>query len=317
MKISVAMATCNGQRWIEEQLASIAAQRRPPDEIIVHDDASEDNTAEIMRTFARRAGLPVQCVVHPRRVGTVGNFASVIAACHGDVIVLSDQDDRWAPEKLLRLEQAFADPHVVLAFSDAALTDDMLRPLHRRLWRSIGFSAAMQQRMEAGDGVAVQLRRYVVTGATCAFRADLRRLVLPIPDGWAHDAWIGLLAAAVGKVVPIRAPLIEYRQHARQQVGGRRKSFAGQMELAHTMDHEFFLQLAAQYEAARARLAPWEDGETQAAQHLIGQKVAHCRVRAALHLSARLKRIGAVLREMPRYGKYSQGWKAVLQDLVL
>ena len=58
-RISVAMATCDGERFVLEQLESIACQRRPPDELIVCDDASRDDTFARLEAFASRAPFEV------------------------------------------------------------------------------------------------------------------------------------------------------------------------------------------------------------------------------------------------------------------
>jgi hypothetical protein len=99
------------------------------------------------------------------------------------------------------------------------LVDAKRRPLGCRLWSAIRFTPAEQRRWHAGQAIDVLLRHNVVTGATLAFRAEYRDLVLPIPGGWVHDGWLALLIAAVADTVAIAEPLIEYRQHAAQQTG--------------------------------------------------------------------------------------------------
>ncbi len=51
-KLSVAMCTYNGARYLREQLESIAGQTRPPDELVICDDCSDDATDRIVRDFA-------------------------------------------------------------------------------------------------------------------------------------------------------------------------------------------------------------------------------------------------------------------------
>ena len=69
-RVSVAMATCNGARFVDAQLASLAAQSRPPDELVVCDDASEDDTLERVRAFAARAPFAVRVEPAAARLGT-------------------------------------------------------------------------------------------------------------------------------------------------------------------------------------------------------------------------------------------------------
>src|SRR5918997_119590 len=202
-RFSVAMCTYNGARFVAEQLASVAAQTRPPDELVVCDDGSADETRELVGEFAARAPFPVRLSVNERNLGSTRNFGRAISLSAGDLIALSDQDDVWHPEKLEKLEARFdARPSVGLVFTDAELVDERLR-------------------VRRGRALDVLLPGWSVTGATMAFRADFRDLVLDIPEDLAliHDGWIALMVAAVSEIDYIAEPLIQYRQHPRQQVG--------------------------------------------------------------------------------------------------
>src|SRR5947208_14214106 len=98
--ISVAMCTYNGERFLKEQLESLAAQTRQPDELVVCDDRSTDSTPHIVEAFARAAPFPVRLEVNDRCLGSTKNFEHAILRCTGALIALSDQDDVWHPEKL-------------------------------------------------------------------------------------------------------------------------------------------------------------------------------------------------------------------------
>src|SRR5215470_8302349 len=109
--ISVAMCTYNGARFLAEQLGSLAAQSRLPDELVVCDDGSTDESAEIVKDFARHAPFPVRLEVNEENLGATKNFEKAIGLCRGEVIALSDQDDVWYPKKLELHESVFvADP---------------------------------------------------------------------------------------------------------------------------------------------------------------------------------------------------------------
>jgi glycosyltransferase involved in cell wall biosynthesis len=218
-KISVAMCTYNGGRFLPAQLTSIANQTRLPDELVVCDDCSTDRTVDIVREFAAAVSHPVRIFVNERNLGFVANFERAIRLCNGDLIALSDQDDSWYPERLERSEQVFAShPEVGLVFSDADLIDDQDQLTGTRLWPNFGFVGELKQRLLAGD-YTVLVRKRFVTGATIMFRSRLRENCLPFGSGWLHDEWLAPAAAAVADVLPIDSPLIRYREHASQQVG--------------------------------------------------------------------------------------------------
>src|SRR5574344_1421651 len=127
MRISIAMCTYNGGRFLAEQLDSLLQQHRRPDQVVVCDDGSTDNTLELLADFSNRAqAMGVAVLVHPnpRNLGYVRNFEQALALCDGDLVFLCDQDDIWHREKLQRYAQQFiARPALMLLHSDARLVD--------------------------------------------------------------------------------------------------------------------------------------------------------------------------------------------------
>src|SRR6266567_6944512 len=103
-RISVAMCTYNGARFLREQLESIAAQSRLPDELVVCDDGSTDETVETIKAFVGRAPFAVRLEINSKNLGSTKNFEKAIGLCEGEIIALADQDDVWKPQKLAVLE---------------------------------------------------------------------------------------------------------------------------------------------------------------------------------------------------------------------
>ena len=318
MRLSVALCTYNGGRFLAEQLDSIGRQTRPPDELVVCDDASSDGSATIVRAFAGRAPFPVRLEVNESNLRSTRNFAKAIGLCAGDLIALADQDDVWLPHKLSTLEAAMAAaPDAGFAFSDADMVDERLAPLGYSLWEAVRFGRREQARFRNGGAFEALLRRYRVTGATMAFRSSFRGLVLPIPPAWVHDAWIALLLASVAPCAAVAERLIRYRQHARQQLGEKRRGLYGQFLVARTMDRGVYAAVADRYDEAAARLRT-AAGEIPGRVARVEEKAAHYRERAGMRDRGGW-RLPAVAREAwrGRYGRYSLGWKAVAQDLFL
>jgi glycosyltransferase involved in cell wall biosynthesis len=316
--ISIALCTFNGASFLDAQLRSIAAQTRLPDELVIFDDCSSDETVGAARRFAATAPFPVRIHANQRNLGCRENFAACIAACTGETIVLSDQDDVWLPRKVERLAgELAAQPEPAFVFSDALLVNAGLRPLATTLWGAKGMSPDELCAFERRRGFDVLLTRQVVTGATMAFRARFRDLLLPIPAGWMHDEWIALILSAVGWGVAVREPLIQYRQHPRQQIGERRRSWYEQFRRVRGRTHEDFVQAALAARAAEERLrerAP-QACDAIAALH---RKFLHCERRARMHEPG-CWRWPLILQEWwpGNYRKYSRGWKSLAQDIFL
>src|SRR5262245_41984379 len=154
--ISVALCTWNGSAFLREQLQSIAAQSLPPHELVIFDDCSSDDTVALARQFAESTPFPVRVHVNPRNLGTRENFAASIAACTGEIIALSDQDDVWRPNKLERLGSALAEnPDAAFAFSDALMVDEQLQPIPCTLWEATRFSHAERAQFQRRRGFEV------------------------------------------------------------------------------------------------------------------------------------------------------------------
>jgi glycosyltransferase involved in cell wall biosynthesis len=214
------MCTYNGALYLRAQLDSIAAQTRPPDELVVCDDGSTDATLAILEGFAAAAPFPVRIHVNPTQLGAPKNFERAIGLATGGIIALADQDDVWYPHKLERLEQEFGrSERIGLVFSDADVVDEHLRPAGYRLGQALRAFERNRRLIARGRLFEALVRANLVTGCTAAFRSDYKDLVIPLPSACAHDSWAALVIAAVADVARIDAALLAYRQHAGNQSG--------------------------------------------------------------------------------------------------
>jgi glycosyltransferase involved in cell wall biosynthesis len=313
VRLSVALCPFNGERFLAEQLRSLAEQRRPPDELVICDDASTDGTRLILERFEAR--FPVRVHFNPVNLGVAGNFTQAIGLCTGDAIFTCDQDDVWHPNKLAATEARLT-PDFGFAFSDAVRIDEAGNELRHSLWGVLAVSPRELNQLEFGEGLKTLCRRNIVTGATMAFHAKWRELVLPVPAGWIHDAWIALLISAVAPAAALREPLIKYRQHASQLIGEERLGLFEQSRRAREMDAATFQNALARFTEARDRLAAWP-GVPAESLRWIEAKVRHCEVRSRMRESK--WRLPAILGEWTsgRYSRFSRGGKAALQDWFL
>jgi glycosyltransferase involved in cell wall biosynthesis len=128
MTISIAMATYNGERYIREQLDSFATQTLPPDEVVICDDCSRDNTLAVVEKFAQSAKFNIRFARNERQLGFTRNFEKALSLCDGDLIFLSDQDDVWFPEKIEIVRNTFVSyPSVQVVINDVEIADGQLK----------------------------------------------------------------------------------------------------------------------------------------------------------------------------------------------
>ena len=221
-KISIALCTYNGAKFLSSQLESYLVQTRRPDEVVVCDDRSNDQTVGILKAFAERAPFLVRVLVNDQNLGSTKNFEKAISLCSGEFIFLSDQDDIWNPDKIEKMVGAFEnDPDVGLVFSDVELVDESSTIEEKTLF-SDSLSLKEREMIENGDLFSVLLNRDVVIGGAMSFRSKYSDYILPIPSDipiMIHDGWIAMAVSAITKTVFLDQPLIKYRQHAGQQTG--------------------------------------------------------------------------------------------------
>ncbi len=314
LSLSVALASYNGERYIREQLDSIARQTRLPDELIISDDASVDATADIVLGFAQNAPFPVRFQRNSERLGSTRNFESAIRACNGGIIFLCDQDDVWYPDKVAIIEERFNNAsNLGAVFTEADIVDQDLHPLRQKLWSASKFSPKEQAQVAGPDALGVLLRHPVVTGATMAFRSIYRDLVLPIPEPeiiW-HDAWISLLISATSSLDALPTSLIAYRQHDANQIGIRRDNHGENCAALYGPRTLF-------YGSAHRRLL-------ESKKRFFSEESKTCRldeafrffsVRAALP-ETHWRRLPSALRELMgmRYHRYAHGLGTFFKDL--
>lgn len=319
LSLSVALCTYNGSRFLSGQLQSIRSQSRPPDELVVCDDGSTDKTVDIIKRFALDAVFPVRLEVNPTNLGSTMNFERAISRCRGDIIALSDQDDVWQRDKLAQMEKIFLQsPSVGAVFSDADVVDEQLNPLGYGLWDRYGFTEKRRRQLVRGGAFQVLLDQNAVTGATLAFRSCLNEWVLPIPADWMHDAWIAVVAAAISDLSTIREPLIQYRQHAHNQIGGRKPSLPEFLEAVFRDNSAFYQDYVNELKLLRERLTGCSKLKRLEDLSRLEARILHFEARAQMP-AERLRRLPWALRELwtLRYFRHSNGGISLGKDLFL
>ena len=182
MKISIAMAAYNGEKYLRAQLESFLLQSRLPDELIVCDDGSTDATLEILELFRQKAPFNVYIFRNKINLGFTKNFEKSIMKCSGDLIFFSDQDDIWFNNKVEVIEKAcVSNPEKLLLIHDGKLVDENLN------W----YGTTKLGQVVSGYGRTDAL----VMGGLTAVRKKFILLALPMPVGVVgHDVWLHNIA---------------------------------------------------------------------------------------------------------------------------
>jgi glycosyltransferase involved in cell wall biosynthesis len=310
-RLSVALCTYNGEAYLLEQLASIAQQTLAIDEIVVADDGSTDSTRELLgRAHGDIPGLRI--LPPAAHQGVTRNFERAISATTGDVIILSDQDDRWHPDRAaLAVAALAADADALLIHSDARVVDAQGRPTEDSLLDRLRVDPASRRELVAGHAFPLLMRRNLVTGATVAFRRGLLETALPFPDAWLHDEWLAAIAASTAGTRMLESTPVDYRMHGGNEVGAPQLTWGARwsrLTVPRSGRNERLLRRARQLEE---RLPAGE------AKDLAADKVRHEEARSS-YPAVRAARGPSVLRELRtgRYSRFGRGLEDVLRDLV-
>jgi len=208
--VSIALCTYNGERFLPEQLASYARQTRLPDEIVVCDDGSKDQTLAILEDWAKTVPFPVRITRNEQNLGYARNFGKAVSLCAGDVIFLSDQDDVWEPEKIAKMTAVFeAEPEIGVVTTDSSIIDE-----HGNVQSGGSWELASGWRYDeaVAFGIDQPLEEVVCTrGCATAFRREFCAVYLPIPTNWTHDIWLMVLAPWFWKTRFLPERLFRYR----------------------------------------------------------------------------------------------------------
>ena len=222
--LCVAMCTYNGASYVRGQLDSIVRQSLLPDELLVCDDGSTDDTVQLVREFSAKAPFPVRIFTADRRHGVVLNFERALRHTAGRYIALSDQDDEWEPERLeaamsaiRQVEAQRGSHHPALVHSDMRVIDSSGAQVDASFFQRRGFRRRHPQPLRE-----LVLQNYV-TGCSALLNRPLLDLALPFPTTISiHDWWLALIAAATGTVVTLDEPTVRYRLHSANIIGPKR-----------------------------------------------------------------------------------------------
>ncbi len=223
MKISVALCTYNGEKYIRQQIESILAQTKRVDEIVVCDDRSTDLTLKIISEITKKSSVEFKVYLNEQRLNVVKNFENTISKCTGDLIFLSDQDDFWHTDKVEKTINYFnLNSQINVIFSNARLIDEINNPIEdKTLFQAVNFSSESQKYFDAGYAFELLNHFNRVTGATIACKSNYVKSLLPFKtyDWVIHDEIIAISAINDNCLGYINECLIDYRIHPTQKVG--------------------------------------------------------------------------------------------------
>jgi glycosyltransferase involved in cell wall biosynthesis len=325
-RISVAMATFDGERFLAEQLESLARQTVTPHELVVRDDGSRDGTLSLLAAFEADSPFPVRIEPGEKRLGFADSFLAAAASCTGDLIAFCDQDDLWLPRKLERCRAAFDAEEVLVVLHTSTIVDERLVPTGQR-YPDVGEDRVVAPLASdpwlAVRGMSMAVDSRVVRLADPARRPPSHYLAgAPMH----HDEWVYAIGSSLGAVSLIAEPLALYRQHG-ANVAGAPAGLTARLRETVTTGWTYY---ARRHDQARAleRLfgdldaSPGDEAikrRAAAAARFHGELARGLERRLAVYEpgASRARRVGALAR-LARDGAYGGfGFGALARDAVM
>lgn len=211
MKASVVMCTYNGASHIYFQLKTINNQTRKPDEVIIQDDGSTDNTVNIVRKFIADNSLQDSWTLYenPINLGWKKNFMDALSKTSADIIFLSDQDDIWDEKKI----------EIMSGIMEKDDKIELLVSKHDPFADSTGNRVNIYQ-PDLGEGLISKVPLYGAftecrrPGCTYAISNKLIKYIDGLwQEDWPHDQFFWCITMARGSLYSYNEPLVRFRRH--------------------------------------------------------------------------------------------------------
>lgn len=225
MRISVVVATYNGALYLRKQLDSIMNQTIVPNEVIVSDDNSSDDTNKILNEYEKRYPEYITVLNNDINIGYIKNFWLAISKATGDFIFLSDQDDIWYPTKVETMVEIMKKNNNILALSASYELIDKNDMVYKDC-RNVHFKNNKSIKKISWEQFLIHPK---YPGMSMVIRNELLKYI-PFermrennyyPP---HDWMLNQSAAANNGLYFVDKVLTQYRQHDNNVVGSSAKS---------------------------------------------------------------------------------------------
>lgn len=220
-KISVAMTTYNGEKYINQQLLSIFNQSVKPHEVVIIDDGSSDSTTDLIKNFISQKGLKNWRIeINQQNLGFIANFKKAISLTTGDIIFLCDQDDIWRSDKIELILNIFENKNAEAVSSTFRVIDENGNIINENTKNNFGLINLPLKAELTNIPAKTVMHCNISPGCTSALSRKTADIYINGTDCiLPHDFEINLIAAALGGLYFLNLPLVDYRIHSSNTLG--------------------------------------------------------------------------------------------------
>lgn len=206
--VSVCMACYNGEKYIEEQIASILPQLNTEDELIIIDDHSSDRTAEIIRGMKDQR---IKYVFNKNNLGVNRSFEKAIQMAKNDYIFMADQDDIWTEDRLEVMFHELQKGSRLVSGNSIAIDSDGQKSDY-----DLGILYQIDSDSYGKNILRIFTGKAYYYGCAMAFRKELCKVILPFPAYIeSHDLWIAMAANMMKSNCHLQKIVLKRRIHGK------------------------------------------------------------------------------------------------------
>jgi rhamnosyltransferase len=232
-KVTIVMSTYNGAAFLAAQLESVIAQTYTDWSMLIRDDGSTDDTAKIVEEFAKRDGRILRLFDSVGNLGPAHSFFRLLSNVESPIFMCCDQDDIWLSHKVQEAVEFLdrKEPEIPrLLFTELEVVNADLSPIAASFMKHQKFDPR-----KAGSLRGLLMQNVIVGCSLAGNHALLATMTnskfKTFQGGLMHDWWLGLVAAAFGKIEYSSRPSVLYRQHARNSLGAPGSNFSRYLQL--------------------------------------------------------------------------------------
>ena len=210
-EVSVVLAIYNGEQYLHKQLSSILAQKFVTiKDLIIVDDQSTDQSAEIIREFQQNHSF-IKFLSNPVNLGPIGSFIAGSKLSTTEYTAFADQDDIWLDDKLYlslnQIKKIDDNQRPSVVFSDLEMIDENDVSIYPSFWKLYDIIPAKNNFFTIAFG-------NIATGCTMLINRQMLNEFIDMPgNSQMHDHWIMLIASSLGNWSYLNDRTVYYRVH--------------------------------------------------------------------------------------------------------
>ena len=213
--IAILLSIYNGSKYIKEQIDSIIRQTNNDWTLYIRDDASIDDTVEIIKEYERANSNIILIEDNLGNLGAHGNFFQLLSSVNSQYYMPCDGDDIWFEDKISisldrMSEEEKLNPNIpIIVHTDFTICDQDMNVISESYWESRNLNP---EKYKSYIGMAMEV---VAGGSLMFFNQKVKDISYPLPSKTPiYDYYIPIQTIKTGVIASIYKSTKLYRRHS-------------------------------------------------------------------------------------------------------